>query len=442
MRSLILALSRYIQPVSDLQPVERCGYVTQVIGLIVEAVCPFAFIGELVEIEPTAQQDKKFKAEVVGFRQDKALLMLFGNVSGLAYGSLVKGTGKSFTLEVSHVALGSVVNGLGEPIDDKPYVGKKQSISAVDKVNPLHRQRITEKIETGISAIDLFSTIGKGQRMGVFAGSGVGKSSLLSQICNHVTDEINIIALIGERGREVQEFIQDTLGQEGMSKSIVVCATAEEAPLMRIHAVLTAIRLAEYFSQRGKSVLFTMDSITRYAMALREVGLAVGEPPTTRGYTPSVFSKIPEFVERCGNFSNRGCITAIITVLVEGDDFDDPIVDAVRAILDGHIVLTRALAEKGHFPAIDILKSTSRLFNRLNDSSDLVKVRKIKKRLADFEASQELLAITEFAEDSRQAKLIQDYKKIEDLLVQNIQEMRSMEQSRSALNKVVEQLND
>lgn len=421
-------MKRYLNAISQIKTRTRHGSVLQSIGLVIEATCPAAFVGELCEIQPV-EGHKAVLAEVVGFKPGKVLLMPYEKVRGISHGSLVVAMGQVATARVSEKLLGRVVDAFGEPLDHKGPLEHTDQLSIYrEPINPLARKRIESVVPTGIKAIDTFVTLGKGQRIGLFAGSGVGKSTLLSSICKNQDNQVNVIALIGERGREVEEFVHDTLGPEGLKNSVVIAATAEQPPLVRAHAVYSACAIAEYFSNKGIDVMFTMDSITRFAMALREVGLAIGEPPTTRGYTTSVFAAIPDIVERCGNFNHRGAITAIFSILVEGDDFNDPVVDALRAILDGHIVLTRELAERGHYPAIDVLKSTSRLFNRLNDQSKRELIRQCKQVLAKYEDSRELIEIGAFNKDNQtQTQLVHQWNKITECLLQPADEMITTE---------------
>ena len=430
-------LAKYAAAIDKLSPQTNKGIVVQSIGIVVEATCPNVFVGELCLIYPSNGK-KSILAEVVGFKEERVLLMPFQKVKGISYGCVVKALGKTAQVKMSSNLVGRIVNAFGEPIDDLGDITYDYEVQThFEPINPLTRKRIDQPINTGIKAIDSFITIGKGQRMGLFAGSGVGKSTLLSSLSKNVKDEINVIALIGERGREVEEFVHDTLGEEGLKNSIVICATAEQPPLVRVHAVYAACAIAEYYSSKGQDVLFTMDSITRFAMALREIGLAIGEPPTTKGYTTSVFSRIPEIIERCGNFKDKGAITAIFTVLVESGDFNDPIVDALRAILDGHIVLTRDLAERGHYPAIDVLKSTSRLFNRFNTSAQQKTVNKGKNILAKYEDSKELIEIGAFDSDNKENELLVNSKKINQFLQQSSNTFVSATDSKASLLNVV-----
>ncbi|MDI9219179.1 MULTISPECIES: flagellar protein export ATPase FliI [Clostridium] len=334
------------------------GTVKQVIGLTIEVQGVKAFVGELCTIYNLENQP--IKCEVVGFREDAVLLMPLGELIGISPGCRVVPERRPLEVRCSDDLLGKILDGLGNPLQgDEIFQGEGYPLEN-QPPDPLTRRRITEILPTGVRAIDGFLTVGEGQRIGIFAGSGVGKSTTLGMIAREAEADINVISLIGERGREVLEFIEKDLGPEGMKKSIVVCATSDKPALIRIKGALTATAIAEYFRDKGKKVILMMDSVTRFAMAQREVGLAIGEPPAQKGYTPSVFAKLPKLMERPGT-SDKGSITAFYTVLVDGDDFNEPIADAVRGILDGHIVLSRALAHKNHYPAIDILNSISRL---------------------------------------------------------------------------------
>ncbi|MCS7263426.1 MAG: FliI/YscN family ATPase [Armatimonadetes bacterium] len=333
------------------------GRLVQASGLVLESICPAAFIGELalVECEPSP-----LLAEVVGFRNGTTLLMPLGELTGLKVGAKVRLTHRTLQVFVSEKLIGRVLDGLGKPIDGKPLPEGEERPIYSDPPSPLHRPLISEPLSVGVRAIDAFLTLGKGQRVGIFAGSGVGKSTLLSMLARFAKADVSVIALIGERGREVREFLERQLGEEGLRKSVVVAATSDQPPIIRLKGALVAMTIAEFFRDRGADVLLVMDSLTRWAMAGREFGLAIGEPPTSRGYTPSVFAMMPRFLERAGQ-SEKGSITAIVTVLVEGDDLNDPIADHARSILDGHIVLSRAMTERGHLPPIDVLASLSRV---------------------------------------------------------------------------------
>ncbi len=332
--------------------------IVQVIGLVMETTGLSASMGEICSVFDGMRLVGQ--AEVVGFRRQATLLMSLGQLDGLRPGMEVMATGRTFTVRVGPQLLGRVLNGLGEPIDGRgQMLLSEEGRVNNDPPNPLERRRISEPMVTGIRAIDGFKTIGKGQRVGLFAGSGVGKSVLLGMIARNCKAQINVIALIGERGREVKEFLEKDLGEEGLARSVVVVATSDQPALIRLKAAMVATAVAEYFRDQGADVMLMMDSSTRLAMAQREIGLAVGEPPSTRGYTPSVFAMLPRLMERAG-MGSQGSITALYTVLVEGDDMDEPVADAVRSVLDGHIVLSRSLAHRNHYPAIDVLRSVSR----------------------------------------------------------------------------------
>ncbi|MEM9101508.1 MAG: FliI/YscN family ATPase [Pseudomonadota bacterium] len=386
-------MQNYLDKILQFEPVKRSGKVLQYLGLVIEASGPDAQVGEFCHVFPR-NASKPVLAEVVGFKQDRLLLMPFGRVSGISVGSEVIATGKLARVPVGPALLGRVIDAFCSPLDQGPTL-QADTFSPLyrEPINPLQRAPITEVIETGIKAIDSCLTLGKGQRMGVFSGSGVGKSTLLGMLAKNVNADVNVIALIGERGREVLDFIQDALGEEGLAKSILVVATADQPALVRTHAAYTATAIAEYFAHQGQDVLLMMDSITRFAMAQREIGLAIGEPPTTRGYTPSVFSQLPAIVERCGNFTDAGSITALYTVLVEGDDFNEPITDSMRAVLDGHIMLTRELANAGHYPAIDVLTSKSRLIQQLTSLPQQKQVRELIKTLSDYQNAKDLIEV-------------------------------------------------
>ncbi len=336
------------------------GRVTRVVGLVLEATGLEAGLGALCRIT-SHSRDHSVLAEVVGFHERGVLLMPLGELDGLHSGAIVQPLGRTFGVDVGPGMLGRVLNGLGHPIDGK---GKLDVIARVplsaEPPNPLERETIDRPLETGVRALDGLLTIGRGQRVGIFAGSGVGKSTMLGMIARHAQADVNVIALLGERGREVRDFIENSLGEEGLARSVLVVATGDQAALVRARGALVATAIAEYFRDQGKHVLLMVDSVTRVAMAWREIGLATGEPPTTKGYPPSVFASLPRLLERAGNAA-KGGITGIYTVLVDGDDFNEPVADAARSILDGHIVLTRRLAGQNHFPAIDVLESKSRV---------------------------------------------------------------------------------
>lgn len=391
MSTLKVDLNKYIPAMQTIRPMRFHGKVAQVVGLVIEGFCPDTAVGSLCEIHP--QSGPSIPAEVVGFRDNKTLLMPLGELRGIGLGSLISVRRQKSSLGVGPAMLGRVINGLGEPIDDKgPLTVEEEYPIYSNPVNPMKRVSIRQPLDLGIRAINGLMTCGEGQRVGIMAGSGVGKSTMLGMIARHTSADINVIALIGERGRELREFMEKDLQEEGLRKSVVVVATSDQPPLVRMRGAYIATTIAEYFQAKGKRVLLMMDSATRFAMAMREVGLAIGEPPTTKGYTPSVFAALPRLLERSGNFS-RGSITGLYTVLVEGDDFNEPISDAMRSILDGHIVLSRDLAARSIYPAIDILASTSRVMNNVTDRAHQRLAAKFRETLATYRQSEDLINI-------------------------------------------------
>lgn len=379
--------------VHDAELACRNGRLVAFNGLVIESIGPDAHLGELCELV-TNDGLSSVQAEVVGFRQDRILLMPYGNVHGISADSVVRATGRSLSIPVGAELLGRVVDAFSNPLDSKgPLTCTQQYPLYREPINPLDREEIDQVLETGIRAVDTLLTMGVGQRVGVFAGSGVGKSTLLGMMARHMKVDVTVLALIGERGREVGDFVRHSLGEEGHKRAVVIAATADQPALVRTHAVHAAHAIAEFFRDQGKSVLLIVDSMTRFAMAQREIGLAIGEPPTFRGYTPSVFAMLPRVLERCGRLKGSGAISAVYSVLVEGDDMNEPITDHMRAILDGHIVLTRELAARGHHPAIDLLQSTSRLMSSLGDTSQLALARETKRAMAIYEGSRDLIEL-------------------------------------------------
>ena len=371
---------------------ESRGRVVQITGLVIESEGPLAAVGEVCRIESDRHAGVML-AEVVGFRNHHLLLMPLGEIHGLHPGAEVTALGAPLHVSVGDAMKGRVLDGLGHPLDDLGPVSADHRVGLhLAPPHPLKRQRIGQVFQTGIKAIDTFTPCGRGQRLGIFAGSGVGKSTLLGMMASHAEADVNVIALIGERGREVREFLEKDLGEEGRRKSVVVVATSDQPALVRLKGAFLAMSIAEHFRDAGKNVLLMMDSVTRFATAQREIGLAVGEPPTTRGYTPSVFSLLPQLLERAGT-SERGSITGLFTVLVEADDMDEPIADAVRSILDGHIVLTRELAMQNHYPAIDVLASVSRLERDLSGAEHLDLVSRAREAMAIYRKNQDLINI-------------------------------------------------
>jgi flagellum-specific ATP synthase len=371
----------------------RLGRIVSFNGLVIEALGPESRLGELCEIEPL-DDSAPVLAEVVGFRDERVLLMPYGHPGGISTDSCVRATCQPITVPVGEALLGRVVNAFCAPLDDGlPILACDEYPLYREPINPMSRAPIETVLETGIRAIDTLLTLGVGQRMGIFAGSGVGKSTLLGMLARQVRADVTVLALIGERGREVGEFLAHSLGPDGLQRSVVLVATGDEPALVRTHATHAAHAVAEYFRDQGRSVLLIVDSMTRFAMAQREIGLAVGEPPTFRGYTPSVFSQIPRLLERCGRLYSGGAISGIYSVLVEGDDMNEPVTDHMRAILDGHIVLDRGLASRGHYPAIDVLQSTSRLMSHVASRSQLAVAREARRQLAIYEASRDLIEL-------------------------------------------------
>ena len=370
---------------------ERFGKVSEVIGLIIQVEGLECFVGEVCEIIIKFSK-KKVLAEVVGFKGKSLLLMPLDDIQGIGPGCIVRPTRTSLKVNINDDILGSTLDGLGRPIDRSSLERGKLVDVERTPPNPFERRRISDVMSTGVKAIDGLLTCGEGQRIGIFAGSGVGKSTLLGMIAKYSDSDVNVIALIGERGREVLEFIEKDLGEEGYKRSVVIVATSDQPPLVRLKGAFVATAIAEYFRDKGKKVMLMMDSVTRFAMAQREIGLATGEPPTTRGYTPSVFAMLPKLLERSG-MSKDGSITAFYTVLVEGDDMNEPIADAVRGILDGHIVLSRKIAAKNHFPAIDIQNSISRIMKQVVDKEHFSKAGKLKENLAIYAESEDLINI-------------------------------------------------
>lgn len=411
----VIAVSRKALQGTDLR--RRIGWVREMQGLAIDALGPDAAVGELCRImvrshgglSGDARVSASVLAEVVGLKPGRVTLMPFGSVEGIAAGCEVHALGADSQMGVGPAMLGRVIDGFGEPLDGlpKPVAIQRRPLKA-PPINPMQRPPIRSILETGIRAIDGLLTLGQGQRIGIFAGSGVGKSTLLGLLARHVKAQdgadgnggINVIALIGERGREVREFIDKQLGPEGLARSVVVVATSDQPALARLRAAYAALSIAEYFRDEGQNVLLTMDSITRFAMARREVGLSAGEPPTARGYTPSVFAELPELCERCGMAPGGGSITALLTVLVEGDDLNEPVSDALRAILDGHIVLSRQLAHRGHYPAIDVLKSVSRLMPELADEGQRSLAVVATQHLAVLERNRQMIDIGAYEKGS------------------------------------------
>lgn len=385
-------LGRYRDVVRGMDSLRLNGKVAQVIGVVVESNGPPAHIGEVCHIA-TGHNEPPIAAEVVGFRDNRVLLMPLGELHEISQGDEVTATGSSLKVRVGPGLLGRVLDGLGQPMDGKgPIEACAEAPVNRQPPNPMQRARIAEPLAFGVRAIDGLLTCGKGQRVGIFAGSGVGKSTLLGMIARNTEADVNVIALIGERGREVRDFIERDLGEEGLKRSVVVVATSDQAAICRLKGAMVATTIAEHFRDQGLNVMLMMDSVTRFAWAQREIGLAVGEPPTTRGYTPSVFAVLPRLLERSGT-ADAGSITGIYTVLVDGDDMNEPIADAVRSILDGHIVLSRALVAQNHYPAIDVLNSVSRLMSEIAAPDHKAAAGEMRDLMATYKSAEDLINI-------------------------------------------------
>jgi flagellum-specific ATP synthase len=383
---------RYLGDIRTTQLIRHNGKVNQVIGVVIESYGPAMSVGETCEIR-YKRMEAPIIAEVVGFRDNKVLLMPLGELGGIGAGAEVKALGRPLSVALSPALLGRVLDGLGRPIDDKgDILAERRAPTVATPPDPLTRPRVTEVLPLGVRAIDGLLTCGKGQRVGIFSGSGVGKSTVLGMIARNTAADVNVIALVGERGKEVRDFIDRDLGEDGLRRSVVVVATSDQPALIRIKAAMVATTIAEYFRDQGLDVMFMMDSVTRFAMAQREVGLAIGEPTTTRGYTPSVFAQLPKLLERAGT-SATGSITGLYAVLVDGDDMNEPISDACRAILDGHIVLSRALAAANHYPAIDVLQSISRVMPDVTDAGQQSTASAIRDALATYKEAEDLINI-------------------------------------------------
>lgn len=403
---------RYLEALAEIDPVKVTGRIEQVVGLTIESFGPMVELGEICEIY--SARNKRILAEVVGFKSNKVLLMPLGEIEGIGAGSEVVKTGRRLQVRVGEELLGRVLDGLGNPIDGKGPINTNKTYPVFNNPpHPLERKRIDSILSLGIKAIDGLITCAKGQRMGIFSGSGVGKSTLLGMIARNTAADLNVIALVGERGREVREFLEKDLGEEGLKRSVVVAATSDQPALIRAKGAFVATAIAEFFRDQGMDVMLLMDSLTRFAMAQREIGLAVGEPPVSRGYTPSVFAILPKLLERAGT-AKKGSITGFYTVLVDGDDFDEPITDAVRGILDGHIVLTRELANKNHYPAIDVLKSISRLMLDIVSEEHRECAGIIKDLIATYREAEDLINIGAYSKGSN-PKIDLSIKKINEI---------------------------
>ena len=430
-------MEKYLDAVELTDPIKFTGRVTAVKGLLIESLGPIAVIGELCKIF-IPRYEKFIFAEVVGLHEKIVQLMTFEATDGLEIGCPVIASGESLTVPVSDKLLGRILDCLGKPIDGKGDISSSIRYNIQNTApNALERKRITKRMITGIKAIDALLPVGKGQRVGIFAGSGVGKSTLLGMIARNTKADINVIALIGERGREVREFIENDLGAKGLERSVIIVSTSDNLPLARLRGAYVALSVAEYFRDQGADVMLLFDSVTRFARAQREIGLSIGEPPTTRGYTPSVFDTLPKLLERAGTAS-RGSITGFFTILVDGDDMDEPISDAVRGILDGHFVLSRKLAERYHYPAIDVLKSISRLVTSIAGPQTQKAIGVIRRYLAVYEEAEDMIAIGAYVKGSNMEidNAIEKRSTILALLQQSITEKISFSETMHALGTI------
>lgn len=425
---LSIDLSRYLKAFDSANLTLDVGKVTHVTGFLIQGYVPGACVGSICEIHAMVGK-RIFLAEVVGFKDRHVLLMPLGEMHGVGMGSKIVLLRYQASVRVGEELLGRVIDGMGQPIDGLPDLDCPDEMPIYSEIpGPMSRPPIDEPLSLGVRSIDGLTTVGKGQRIGIMAGSGVGKSVLLGMMARSTNADVNVIALIGERGREVREFIEHTLGEEGLAKSVIICATSDQSPLLRMRGAFVAATISQYFSSLGKDVLFMMDSVTRFAMAQREIGLNAGEPPASKGYTPSVFSMLPKLLERAGTFDDGGSITGLFTVLVEGDDMDDPIGDAVRSIVDGHLVLDRKLANKGHFPAIDVLQSTSRVMRNVTKRQHQDLARVIRSNIAVFREAEDLINIGAYRQGSNPKidQAIQLHDMIEDFLRQEIDDSSSL----------------
>ncbi|KIX15821.1 FliI/YscN family ATPase [Dethiosulfatarculus sandiegensis] len=434
-------LAPYFQALEDCRPLVMMGKVTQVVGLVAEVMGATLPVGDAVYLHPEGLDP--ILGEVVGFKGQRMLVMPYADSRGISPGCPVSSAGNEGMVRVGPGLLGRVLNGLGLPADGgEPIEYESLYPLYTDPPDPFTRKRISEPVDVGVRAINAMLTLGKGQRMGIFAGSGVGKSTLMGMIARHTAADVSVIGLVGERGREVREFMERDMGEEGMKRSVVVVATSDQPALVRIRAAYLATAVAEYFRDQGKDVVLMMDSVTRFALAGREVGLSIGEPPTTKGYTPSVFAQLPKLLERAGTTKGEGSITGIYTVLVEGDDVTEPVADAMRSILDGHVVLTRQLADQGHYPAIEIQGSVSRLMPDVNPKEVLKAGRKLLHLMAAYRRSEDLINIGAYAQGSNPTidQAIKLMGPINDFLTQEMDQGVDLKASRAQLMDLARQV--
>jgi len=429
-------LSPCLQAARDVSLITVGGRVDQVIGMVLESMGPGIPVGSICEVDVFKGRGKVL-AEVVGFRQGRVLFMPLGEMRGIEPGSAIRLVDRRASVPVAESLLGRVIDGLGNPMDGKgPLDGDTRYPLYAEPLNPMSRERIFSPVDVGVRAINGLLTLGKGQRIGILAGSGVGKSTLLGMIAKHTAADISVIALIGERGRELKDFIERDLGPEGLARSVVVVATSDQPPLVRMRGAYLATAISEFFRDRGRDVILMMDSVTRFAMSSREVGLAIGEPPTSRGYTPSVFGQLPKLLERAGTCEGKGSITGIYTVLVEGDDMNEPIADAVRSIVDGHIILSRDLASQGHYPAIEVMGSVSRCMTDVVPREQTEAAQRFLEVMATYRRSEDLINIGAYAKGSN-AKIDNAIGMIDGLngyLKQRVEEKVSFAESARQLN--------
>ena len=436
---MIIDFTKYKDAVDSIHLTKDSGKVTEVTGLLIKGFLPGASVGSLCEIHPTGTE-RTFLAEVVGFKDKSVLMMPLTEMRGVGLGARIILRRQIASVKVGDELLGRVIDGLGRTIDGKGEIESGREVSLyADVRNPLDRKPIRQPLDLGVRALNGILTIGLGQRVGIMAGSGVGKSVLLGMMARNTKADVNVIALIGERGREVREFIENDLGPEGLKRSVIICVTGDQSPLIRMRGAFVAMAVAEYFAAANKNVLLMMDSVTRFSMAQREIGLSTGEPPATKGYTPSVFSILPKLLERAGSFENGGSITGLYTVLVEGDDMDDPIGDAVRSIVDGHVVLTRTLAQKGHFPAIDILQSTSRVMRSVTTPDHQRLAQKLRENLAIYREAEDLINIGAYKPGSNPKidKSVKVIDGINDYLRQKVDEPCDFQNSLRSLQGIL-----
>jgi flagellum-specific ATP synthase len=430
-------LDKYVKTTTEMDPIKCVGYISKVQGLLIESHGPQAIIGEICRIE-ASKAPAPILAEVVGLRDETVQLMAYSETDGIDVGSRVVATGSSLEIGVSRKLLGRVLNAFGKPADDKGPVEAVAYYPAMASApDPLKRRRVNQRISTGIRAIDGMLAVGRGQRLGIFAGSGVGKSTLLGMIARNTNADVNVVALIGERGREVNDFIENDLGPEGLARSVLIVTPSNSPPLSRLRGAYVATAVAEYFRDQGLDVMLLFDSVTRFARAQREIGLAIGEPPATRGYPPSMFDQMPKLLERCGT-SNKGTITGFYTILVDGDDMDEPVADTVRGILDGHIVLSRSLAQAYHYPAIDILASVSRLAPVVSGPVTNKSVGVIRRLMAVYAENQDLINVGAYHAGSNPLidEAILKHEPIEQFLMQEVDESSTVRQTLARMSMI------